>query len=89
MIPPDPSKPTGDYMTALATLIPVNALFLAFNALDAVYLYIKVDFPEGITYASYCHRGCFWLVLALALSTAALGSIFIGRRLTSTPGAAH
>lgn len=66
----------GDYTAAVATLIAVNVLFLAFNGLDSVYLYFKIGLPGNISYSDYSHRGCFWLTIALALSTVVIGTIF-------------
>ena len=74
--PAPASEEKGDFAAALATLISVNVLFLAFNALDSVYLYFKAELPEGISYSDYSHRGCFWLTLALALSSGVIGLIF-------------
>jgi len=74
--PPAASEESGDFATAEATLICVNLVFLAFNALDAVYLYFKAELPEGITFSQYSHRGCVWLTFALILSTGIIGLIF-------------
>lgn len=82
--PADAASDGVEFMTALATFVCVNALFLAFNVMDAVYLYFKATLPEGISWAQYVHRGCSWLTLALVLSTMVIGVIF-GRRLTFHP----
>jgi hypothetical protein len=71
---PDPAA--GNFAAAVSTLISVNLLFLAFNGLDSVYLYFRVSLPAGISYSEYSHRGCFWLTMALGLSTVVIGIIF-------------
>ncbi len=67
-----------DFPAAVATLAALNILFLAYNAMDSVYLYFKAGLPAGISYSDYSHRGCFWLAVALALSTLVIGFIFRG-----------
>jgi len=74
--PADDGPDTGNYAAAVATLVAVNVLFLAFNGLDSVYLYFEVGLPGDISYSDYSHRGCFWLTMALALSTVVIGIIF-------------
>jgi|GEM_PF-1434938 len=69
----------SDYATALATLVCVNILFLAFNAMDLTYLFLKVSLPAGVSPDEYSHRGCFWLTMGLLLSTAVIGIVFWGR----------
>ena len=68
----------GNYITALLTLLCVNILFLAYHAMDAVYLYFKATLPEGITWTDYTHAGCGWLTLGLAVSTGVIGIVFSG-----------
>ncbi|MFO7900874.1 MAG: DUF4173 domain-containing protein [Planctomycetota bacterium] len=68
----------GDCAAALTTLIAVNVLFLAFNAVDASYLYLKAELPAGISYSEYSHRGCAWLTTGLVLSTVVIGVVFRG-----------
>jgi hypothetical protein len=67
-----------DPAVALWVLISVNVVFLAYNALDAAYLYFKATLPEGIGWTEYTHRGCAWLTLALFVSTCVIGFIFRG-----------
>jgi len=75
--PPDGWESTrADFATAFGTLVCVNVLFLAFNGMDSIYLYFKADLPEGVAWSEYAHRGCFWLTLALALSTVVIDGIF-------------
>lgn len=79
------SRPTpsiGDneanYITALVTLLSVNLLFMAYNAMDSVYLYFKATLPKGVTWTDYTHAGCGWLTFGLVVSTAVIGYIFAG-----------
>lgn len=57
---------------ALALL---NAIFLAFNGLDAAYLWAGSP-PPGVDTQSYARSGAFWLTVGLALTTATLGVLF-------------
>ena len=82
--PRDQEADQSDYATALATLICVNVLFLAFNAMDLTYLFLKVSLPAGVSPDEYSHRGCFWLTMGLLLSTAVIGIVF-WRRLNFHP----
>jgi len=66
------------FAIAFGTLISVNVLFLAYNAMDSVYLYFKATLPEGITWTDYTHRGCGWLTLGLLISSVVIGVIFRG-----------
>lgn len=63
--------------TARNLLLGLNALFLAHNALDAVYLWAG-RLPPGIGHTQYAHEGAFWLTVALGMSTAVLGWVFHG-----------
>lgn len=65
-----------NFLAALVTLVSVNVLFLAYNCMDAVYLYFKATLPAGITWTAYTHAGCGWLTFGLFLSTVVLGVIF-------------
>lgn len=66
------------FASAFWTLVSVNVLFLAYNAMDSVYLYLKATLPAGITWTDYTHRGCGWLTLGLLVSSVVIGSIFRG-----------
>lgn len=55
-------------------LILFNALFAAQSALDIVYLWGGLALPNGMTYASYAHRGAYPL-LATAVIAAAFAVI--------------
>jgi len=75
--PDDRPAPHDDsFAAALWTLVSVNVLFLAYNGIDSVYLYLKATLPEGITWTDYTHRGCGWLTLGLFVSSTVLGAIF-------------
>ncbi len=58
-------------------MIALNALFLGYNALDAVYLW-GGHAPSGITHTEYAHAGTAWLTVAFVLSTIVLGALFRG-----------
>jgi hypothetical protein len=58
-------------------MIGLNLLFLAYNALDAVYLWAGRT-PSGVTFTEYAHAGTAWLTIAFVLSTIVLGALFRG-----------
>jgi uncharacterized protein DUF4153 len=58
-------------------MIALNVLFLAYNALDAVYLW-GGHAPSGVTHTEYAHAGTAWLTVAFVLSTIVLGAVFRG-----------
>lgn len=68
-----------DSTVALARnlFIGVNALFLVYNALDAVYLWAGTP-PPGVDHTRYAHDGTAWLTISLLMSTVVLGIVFRG-----------
>jgi hypothetical protein len=52
-------------------------LFLAYNGLDAVYLWAGAP-PPGMNHTVYAHRGSVWLTVALGLATGTMGAVFRG-----------
>lgn len=70
--------------TARNLLVGVNVLFIAYNALDAVYLWAGTP-PPGLDHTTYAHRGTAWLTVGLILSTVVLGIIFRGNMNARTP----
>ena len=56
----------------------LNVLFLAYNAVDVNYMWVKKSFPDGLTLAEYAHAGTFWLTLALGLTSLVMSFIFKG-----------
>ncbi len=57
--------------------VALNALFAAYHALDATYLWAGSP-PPGTTTQAYAHQGAFWLTVALAMLTAVVGVLFRG-----------
>jgi hypothetical protein len=55
---------------ALATLLCVNALFLALNVADLLFLWARFDLPEGMTYSAFAHRGAYRLIAGVVLAAA-------------------
>jgi hypothetical protein len=72
-------KDDSVFATSLVTLISVNILFAAYNAMDSVYLYFKATLPKGISWTDYTHQGCGWLTIALFFSSLVVGYIFNSR----------
>ena len=58
-------------------MIALNALFLGYNALDAVYLW-GGRAPSGVSHTEYAHAGTVWLSIAFVLATIVLGAVFRG-----------
>jgi hypothetical protein len=70
--------PTGSAVALSRNLfIGVNLLFLAYNALDAIYLWAGTP-PPGIDHTTYAHRGTAWLTVSLLMATLVLGFVFRG-----------
>lgn len=64
-------------LTAQNTLVAVNVVFLAYNAVEARYLF-SGWLPEGMTTQTYAHQGALWLTVALAALTVVVGLLFRG-----------
>ncbi|MBX3207382.1 MAG: DUF4173 domain-containing protein [Labilithrix sp.] len=76
------AEPAGDasatsLSVAQNALVGLNVLFLAYNALDATYLWSGSP-PAGMKTQEYAHQGAFWLTLALLMLTAVIGVMFRG-----------
>jgi hypothetical protein len=54
----------------LRSLVLFNLLFAVQTALDIVYLWSGAALPDGMTYASYAHRGAYPLIVAALLAGA-------------------
>ncbi len=50
------------------SLVLFNAVFAVQSALDLLYLWGGADLPDGMTYASYAHRGAYPLVATALLA---------------------
>jgi len=55
----------------LRALLLFNAIFAVQTVMDAIYLWGGVALPDGVTYASYAHRGAYALI-----ATALLAALF-------------
>lgn len=58
-------------------LVMLNVVFLAYNALDAAYLWSGSP-PAGMRTQQYAHEGAFWTTVALVMLTAVVGVMFKG-----------
>jgi hypothetical protein len=58
-------------------LVMLNLVFLAYNVLDAAYLWSGLP-PAGMRTQQYAHEGAFWTTIALALLTVVVGVMFRG-----------
>ena len=65
----------------LRALLVFNAIFAVQTVLDAAYLWGGVALPEGMSYASYAHRGAYPLIVTALL---AAGFVLVSMR----PGSA-
>jgi hypothetical protein len=75
--PTDLAPPASRLAIARNGMIALNALFLGYNVLDAVYLW-GGHAPSGVTHTEYAHAGTAWLTVAFVLSTIVLGALFRG-----------
>ena len=70
----------------LRALIVFNALFALQTALDLVYLTGGAALPDGMTYATYAHRGAYPLVATAMLAAAfVLAALRDGSRSAANP----
>lgn len=75
---PDARAPSpGHLALARNGMLALNALFLGYNALDAVYLWAG-RVPDSVSFTKYAHEGVAWLSLAFVLSTVVIGAMFRG-----------
>jgi hypothetical protein len=58
-------------------LVMLNVVFLAYNALDAAYLWSGSP-PAGMRTQQYAHEGAFWTSVALVMLTVVVGVMFRG-----------
>lgn len=58
-------------------LVMLNVIFLAYNALDAAYLWSGSP-PAGMRTQQYAHEGAFWTTVALVMLTVVVGVMFRG-----------
>ncbi|AKV00789.1 hypothetical protein AKJ09_07452 [Labilithrix luteola] len=68
---------TTNLLVARNAFVALNVLFLAYNLLDAAYLWTGAP-PAGMRTQQYAHQGAFWLTLALVMLTAVVGVTFRG-----------
>ncbi len=65
----------------LRALIVFNLMFAVQTVLDAAYLWGGVALPDGMTYASYAHRGAYPLIVtALIAAGFVLAALQAGQR---------
>ncbi|MCP3978395.1 MAG: DUF4173 domain-containing protein [bacterium] len=60
----------------IRALVCCNVVFAAQSLLDALYLWGGAALPEGMTYASYAHRGAYPLIVAALLAGAFILALF-------------
>ena len=66
---PHPPGSFGD-AALLRSLLLFNAVFALQTGLDLTYLWGGVTLPDGMTYATYAHRGAYPLVITALLAAA-------------------
>lgn len=54
--------------SVVVSLVVFNALFALQNALDLAFLWSGAPLPEGVTFASYAHRGAYLLIVTALLA---------------------
>ena len=65
----------------LRSLIVFNLMFAVQTVLDAAYLWGGVALPDGMTYASYAHRGAYPLIVTALLAAGfVLAALQAGQR---------
>ncbi len=67
---PSVVSPLLNQQTVVRSLILFNLLFAIQTALDGVYLWGHAALPNGMTYATYAHRGAYPLIATALLAAA-------------------
>jgi len=62
----------------ILVLAGVNVVFLLTNTLDAVYLWVRVAPPEGVSTTDYLYEGVYWLIATTLLAGGLLAAAFNG-----------
>lgn len=63
----------ADPVTPTTVIVLISVLYLAFSAVQILYLFIgKFSLPEGMTYATYARQGFFQLLLVSVLNLIAI-----------------
>lgn len=68
----EPRNPRVARWRSLCIVGLLNAIFLAANTIDALYLWIHQQVPAGLRYSDYVHQGVHSLVAAVLLSAVVL-----------------
>jgi hypothetical protein len=79
--PPSPSAMENNPLAlwkAISILSATNLLFLTANGIDALYLWVCAELPQGTNYSEYVHQGVYNLILTVILS--ALTIIYLFQR---------
>ncbi|CCD83971.1 conserved membrane protein of unknown function [Bradyrhizobium sp. ORS 285] len=64
------ASPLLNPQTVVRSLLLFNLLFAIQTALDGVYLWGHAALPDGMTYATYAHRGAYPLIVTALLAAA-------------------
>jgi hypothetical protein len=74
--PQAPARAANELRACLLTLLALNILFLAANATDLAYLWMRFELPGGVTYAQYAHQGTTRLIVAVVLAAVTIVVFF-------------
>lgn len=74
-----------NYWRCVVILVAVNAVFLAANTVDALYLWSRTDLPPGVSHSRFVHEGVYNLIATVLLSAVVLVVIF--EKIPSAAGA--
>lgn len=61
-------KRRWDQVTVITVTVAVDVLYIAFVAVQFIYLFGKSGLPEGFTYSGYARRGFFELIMVSMLN---------------------
>ena len=68
----------------MRSLVLFNLLFAVQTVMDVHYLWRGAALPDGMTYATYAHRGAYPLIVTALL---AAGFVLVAMRPAATPSA--
>jgi len=72
----DETRRRNELKACVLTFIGLNALFLAANLTDALYLWFAFRLPSGLTYSQFAHHGSYRLIVAVVLAAVTIAAFF-------------
>ncbi|MHC4958721.1 MAG: DUF4153 domain-containing protein [Planctomycetota bacterium] len=75
-VPAEAERQRHELVACLLTFALINALFLAANIADSIYLWGSTRLPPDVTFSEYAHSGAYRLIFAVLLAAFTLEFFF-------------